>query len=136
MAQERFFIGWFQQHVTTFNLEGRQLRYVLVPETATDIIEIFTVDEITDAGRVVGRAHVNPLQLASPRDPDLTQDPGTKVTCIKEAALVANLKARASAAGNSPLLPEIVLTTEPPKWARFTVSQHLRGRLWRAEGIR
>jgi hypothetical protein len=108
------------------------LRYVLVPEGTAAALALIEVEVVSDAGRPWERLRVNPLQLASPRDPDLPISPAKPLVCEREAALLANLQRNALAA--SFVLPEIVPTEAPPPWARFTLSTHTRLTLWRAGG--
>jgi hypothetical protein len=106
------------------------LRYVLVPADTAAKLVLIDVEVISDAGRPYEKIKANPLQLASPRDPDLTLSQEKLLVCERETALLASLRTKALAA--SIVLPEIVPTEAPPPWARFTVSAHARLTLWRA----
>jgi hypothetical protein len=118
--------------VSAIVLGSLSLRYVLVPEGTAAALALIEVEVVSDAGRPWERLRVNPLQLASPRDPDLPISPAKPLLCERETALLANLQRKAHAA--SFVLPEIVPTEAPPPWARFTVSSHTRLTLWRAGG--
>jgi hypothetical protein len=132
----RFHLGWFQRHVSDFVLSAGTgpLFYVLVPEGTGRGLSLFEVDVISENGRPGGTIKVNQLQLATPRDPDLTQDVPRR-RCAKEARLIAKLQERAKAAGLGHLLPAIVPTEEPPPWARFGLAETARKLLWRAGGV-
>jgi hypothetical protein len=107
------------------------LQYVLIPEGTESKLALIEVDCITDTGRLRERLRVNQLQIASPRDPELTLS-GAELYCERERALISNLVGRAKDA--SYVLPEILPTGAPPPWSRFTVSPHARRTLWRAGG--
>ena len=108
------------------------LLYVLVLEGMDSTLALVEVAVITDTGRPREMLHANQLQLASPRDPDLTLTGAESLFCEREKALISNLVGRAKAA--SYVLPEIIPTGAPPPWSRFTVSPHVRRTLWRAGG--
>jgi hypothetical protein len=93
---------------------------------------LIEVEVVSDTGRPWERLKTHPLQLASPRDPDLPISPAKSLLCARETALIESLRSKAFAA--SFVLPEIVPTEAPPPWARFTLSTHTRLTLWRAGG--
>jgi hypothetical protein len=132
VTSQRFHLAWHQSHVSPIVLGSLSLQYVLIPEGMESKLALIEVDCITDTGRLRERLRVNPLQLASPRDPDLTLSGAKPLVCERERALIASLVRRAEAA--SYVLPEIIPTGAPPPWSRFTVSPHVRRTLWRAGG--
>jgi len=114
-------------------LRGEAITYVLIPEGTTDKLQFFDVDVITETGRPISPLlTVNPFQVASLRDPNLTIDGAGPRLCLKECGLVQRLKERAAAAAH--ILPEIVPTDKPPNWSRYAMSPHRRETLWRAGG--
>jgi hypothetical protein len=131
-----FHLGWFQRHVSDFVLSAGTgpLFYVLVPEETDRGLRLLEVEVISENGRPGGTIKVNQLQLATPRDPELTQD-SSKRRCPKEVHLITKLQERAQAAGLGHLLPDIVPTEEPPAWARFGLADSARKLLWRAGGV-
>lgn len=131
MTSRRFHLAWHQLHVPPMVL-GSLLLYVLIPEDTGSELALVEVGCISDTGRPGERLRANQLQLASPRDPDLTLSGTEPLYCRRERALIANLVSRAKAA--SYVLPEIIPTGAPPPWSRFTVSRHARMTLWRAGG--
>jgi hypothetical protein len=108
------------------------LLYVLVPEDTGSNLALIELEVIGDSGRPRERLLTNQLQLASPRDPDLTLTGAEPLFCERERALISHLLGRAKAA--SSVLPEIIPTGAPPPWSRFTVSPHVRRTLWKAGG--
>jgi hypothetical protein len=128
----RFHLAWHQLHVSPIVIGSLPLLYVLVPEGMDSKLALVELEIIGDSGRPREMLATNQLQLASPRDPDLTIAGSEPLFCERERALISTLISRAKAA--SYVLPEIVPTDAPPPWARFTVSSHVRRTLWRAGG--
>jgi hypothetical protein len=129
----RFHLAWHQSHVASIVIGSLPLLYVLVPEGTDSKLALLELEVIGDSGRPREMLHTNQLQLASPRDPDLTLAGAEPLLCEREKALISNLVGRAKAA--SYVLPEIIPTGAPPQWSRFTVSTHARRTLWRAGGV-
>jgi len=132
VTSQRFHLAWHQFHISPIVMGSLPLLYVLVPEGTDSKLTLIEVECISDTGRPREKLRANQLQLASPRDPDLTLSGAEPLFCERERALIANLLNRAQAA--SFVLPEILPTGAPPSWSRFTVSPHARRTLWRAGG--
>ena len=132
LTGRRFHLAWHQFHVSPIVIGSLPLLYVLVPEGTDSKLSLIELEVIGDSGRPREKLHANQLQLASPRDPDLTLSGAEPLFCEREKALISNLVDRAKAA--SYVLPEIIPTGAPPPWSRFTVSPHVRKTLWRAGG--
>jgi len=68
----RFHLAWHQLHVSPIVIGSLPLLYVLVPEDMDSKLALIELEVISDSGRPREKLHMNQLQLASPRDPDLT----------------------------------------------------------------
>jgi hypothetical protein len=112
LTGRRFHLAWHQSHVSPIVIGSLPLLYVLVPEGTDSKLSLIELEVIGDSGRPREKLHANQLQLASPRDPDLTLTGAESLFCEREKALISNLVGRAKAA--SYVLPEIIPTGAPP----------------------
>jgi hypothetical protein len=125
-------LAWHRQHLPGVVAMTSAYYFLLVPAETSGDLALVEYEYVTHTGRPVGRIYANPLQLISPRDPELTAGGATSLQCPKEMALVQTLYLRAGAA--SYILPRIVPTGTMPLWARGTISSKARHALWRAGG--
>jgi len=125
-------LAWHRQHLPGMVALTSAYYFLLVPAETSGDLALVEYEVVTHTGRPAGKIYANPLQLISPRDPDLTASGPNPLQCPREVALVRRLYERAAAA--SYILPRIVPTGAAPAWARGTISAKDRNSLWRAGG--
>lgn len=125
-------LAWHREHLSGMVALTSAYYFVLVPADTSGTLAMIEFEYVTHMGRPAGKIYANPLQLISPRDPDLTVDGAASIRCPRETALIQALYRRAAAA--SYVLPRIVPTETMPPWARGTISGKDRHSLWRGGG--
>jgi len=130
-ARERH-LAWHRSHLPEMLAPSGTYFFVLVPVDTSGELAQSEMEYVTDTGRPAGKLYANPLQLISPRDPELTAGGPAPLHCPREMALIQRLCERATAAAH--ILPPIVSTGAAPPWSRGTISDKVRRTLWRAGG--
>jgi hypothetical protein len=125
-------LAWHREYLRGMVALTSAYYFVLVPAETPGDLALREFEFITHTGRPAGKIYANPLQLISPRDPDLTACGPLPVQCPRELALLLRLQQRSAAA--SYVLPKIVPSGAPPAWSRGTISTKDRQTLWRAGG--
>src|SRR6476620_818383 len=81
-------LAWHRQHLPGMVAMTSPCYYPLVPAETSAELALVEYEYVTHTGRPAGRIYANPLQLISPRDPDLTAAGATSIQCPKEVTLI------------------------------------------------
>ena len=123
LAFDKMFVDEYRRSRTRNSVV---IRFVLIPTTLQNGIDLWTFQAVTAGGEPAGEVHADPFGLISLRSKNVPQGPDLGV----EGMIVNRLLERAGARGH--ILPKVVLTTEIPHWSRMRVEGDILYELRRA----